>query len=94
MILKPINNVSTNGITKTIAIPIKNDTQFSGTMEKKAGKPPMPIDVAFTPLIVIKTPAIAEPISAEINGYLYLKLTPNIAGSVIPNHAEIDEVTA
>ena len=36
----------------------------------------------------------AEPIIAAQNGYFNFKLTPNIAGSVIPNIADIPDVSA
>lgn len=38
------------------------------------------------------TPAIAEPITAEIKANLKRKFTPNIAGSVMPSHAETPDV--
>ncbi len=76
--------VSTNGTTSAIPIPIKNDPQLPGKIDRNPGIPPTPMDDARTPAIVITIPAIAEPIIAKINGYRKRKFTPNIAGSVIP----------
>ncbi len=82
----------TNGTIITIAIPIPNATHPLGTIENMPGTPPTPIEVASTFCIVINAAAIDEPIIAAINGYLKRKFTPNIAGSVIPSHAEIPDV--
>ena len=39
----------------------------------------------------IQAEPTAEPQIAPMNGYLSFKLTPNIAGSVIPSNAEIPD---
>ena len=76
----------------TMTIPMTNAVHPLGTIENIPGTPPTPIEVASTFWYVINAAAIAEPIMAAINGYLNRKLTPNIAGSVIPSHAEIPDV--
>src|SRR5699024_6755409 len=88
-----IRYVIMNGTTITIAIPIKNDP-IPFAIDKNPGTPPIPTDSAVTRCIVMKAPAMEEPKTAATNGYLYCKLTPNIAGSVIPSQAEIPEVPA
>ncbi|MBO1912359.1 hypothetical protein J4G37_47125, partial [Microvirga sp. 3-52] len=75
-----------------MTIPMMNETQPLGIIENIPGTPPTPMEVARTFWNVINAAAIDEPMIAAINGYLYRKLTPNIAGSVIPSHAEIPDV--
>ncbi len=77
----------------TMAIPMKNAPQLLGKMDRNPGKPPTPIEGAFTAWIEIKAPAIADPIMAEIKAKRKRRLTPNNAGSVTPRYAEIAEVT-
>src|SRR5699024_2516521 len=87
-------NVIINGTTITITIPMKKDSQLPAAIDRNPGTPPTPTDVATTCCIVINAPAKEVPITAAIKGYLYLRFTPNKAGSVTPSHAEIPDVPA
>ena len=50
--------------------------------------PVTPVPVAPSPVMDAKTAPIAPPKQPAIKGLIYLKLTPKIAGSVIPSKAE------
>lgn len=52
------------------------------------GIPVIDIPVAFKPMIEARKPPQPPPITAIINGFTNLRLTPNTAGSVIPKSAE------
>ena len=62
---------------------------FGAEIEIKPITPAGPIDTARTRKIPMKTLAIPEAIIAQIKGYFSFKFTPKIAGSVMPNSAEI-----
>src|SRR5699024_2493147 len=49
------------------------------------------IPVAFSPNNAAKNPPTPPPIKPMINGFIYLKFTPYIAGSVIPSVADNTE---
>ena len=57
----------------------------------KPGRPAVPTALARVFVPAIQAEPTPEPQIAPINGYLSFKLTPNIAGSVIPSNAEIPE---
>ena len=65
-----------------------------GFIEIIPGRPAAPRAMAFTLNNEINADPAAEPAIAPINGYLSFKFTPNIAGSVIPNNAEIPAADA
>ena len=48
------------------------------------GRPPTPMEAAIQPVATEKMAAIAEPVMAQMNGNMYFKLIPKIAGSVTP----------
>ena len=73
------------------AKPIPNVDQWLAGIDKNPGRPAAPnadANTLFNPIHALPT---ALPTIAPQNGYLSLKLTPNIAGSVIPNNAEIPD---
>ena len=53
----------------------------------------IPIPDPAKPIIAANIPAAAPPTKAKANGFRNLKLTPNIAGSVIPKNAGIADET-
>lgn len=63
-------------------------------IEINPGNPAVPNAIALTLKKAIYAEPIPDPTIAPINGYLSFKLTPNIAGSVIPSNAEIPAADA
>src|SRR5699024_7131481 len=57
-------------------------------IDKKPRNPADPSDTAMTCIKPANAAATPEPIKAQKNGNLYFRLTPNNAGSVIPNRAD------
>ncbi len=70
---------------------MKNNGQRSMLNDKNPGNPPTPIEFAINPNPTEITAATDDPIIAAINGQLYFKFIPNIAGSVTPRYAEMIE---
>ena len=63
-------------------------------IEINPGNPAVPNAIALTLKKAIYAEPIPDPTIAPIKGYLSFKLTPNIAGSVIPSNAEIPAADA
>jgi hypothetical protein len=84
----PYVNVTTNDTMKATATAKKKPTHLLAGIAIKPIKPAGPSDDDITWNNPITKAAIPDEPNAIKNGNLYFKLTPNIAGSVIPSIAE------
>ena len=78
-------------VTNVITIVTIYCTIDSGLITITPGNPAGPWDNDNTFINVAYAEPTAEPINAPTNGYFNFKFTPNTAGSVIPNRAEIPD---
>ena len=76
--------MSANGTTMAMSMHAAKIPQKLKTIERMPGRPPTPMESAWTPKPVQTMAAQAEPIMPQTSGNLYLRLTPKSAGSVTP----------
>lgn len=80
----PTTTVKTKGTTTTMTMHTANIAQLVGCIERMPGRPPMPTAFAVQLVATLSRPAMQEPTMPQTNGNVYLRLTPNMAGSVTP----------
>ena len=80
----PATKVKAKGTTMATTMQSANAIQHSNLMDRIPGRPPTPMDSAWTPRPVQSMAAHAEPIMPQTSGKRYLRLTPKSAGSVTP----------